>query len=78
MTQGHSLFTLNECIFPADTKFIVQIPVMESQDLVSVWFWKLVSRPIFLSLGLEGFRPRLGPGVEGFRCRDFEYWKEMV
>jgi len=37
------------------------LPVMESRDLVSV------SRPIFASLGLEGFR-----------SRDFEYCKEMV
>ena len=35
--------------------------VMEFRDLVSV------SRPIFTSLGLEGFR-----------SRDFEYCKEMV
>jgi len=35
-----------------------------------------VSRPIFASLGLEGFRSRLG--LEGFRSRDFEYCKEMV
>ena len=47
--------------------------------------WKLVSRPIFASLGLEGFRSRLGLegfryrlGLEGFRSRDFEYYKEMV
>jgi len=44
--------------------------VMEFRDLVSV------SRPIFTSLGLEGFRSRLG--LEGFRSRDFEYCKEMV
>jgi len=43
---------------------------MESRDLVS--------RPIFVSLGLglEGFRSRLG--LEGFRSRDFEYCNEMV
>ena len=39
--------------------------VMESRDLVSVS--RLVSRTIFASLGLEGFR-----------SRDFEYCKEMV
>jgi len=35
-----------------------------------------VSRPIFGSLSLEGFRSRLG--LEAFRSRDFEYCKEMV
>jgi len=40
-------------------------PVMESRDLVLVS--KLVSRPIFASLGLKGFW-----------SRDFEYCKEMV
>jgi len=49
-------------------------PVMVSRDLVSVW--RLVSRPIFVSLGLEGFRSRLG--LEVYRSRDFEYCKEMV
>ena len=44
--------------------------VMESRDMVSV------ARPIFASLGLEGFRSRLG--LESFRSRDFEYCKEMV
>jgi len=34
------------------------LPVMESRDLVSVS--RLVSRPIFWSLGLEGLRFRLG------------------
>ena len=35
-----------------------------------------VSRPIFASLGLEGFRSSLG--MEGYRSRDFEYCKDMV
>ena len=48
--------------------------VMESRDLVSVS--RLVSRPIFACLGLEGFKPRLG--LEVFRSRDIEYCKEMV
>jgi len=38
---------------------------MESPDLFSVW--RGVTRPIFASLGLEGFR-----------SRNFEYCKEMV
>ena len=49
---------------------------MQSRDLVSVS--TLVSRPIFVSLGLERFRSRLCLGLEGFRSRDFEYCKEMV
>jgi len=44
--------------------------MMESREFV------LVSRPIFASLGLEGFRSRLG--LEDFRSRDFEYCKETV
>jgi len=35
-----------------------------------------VSRPIFVSLGLAGFRSRLC--LECYRYRDFEYCKEMV
>jgi len=42
---------------------------MESRDLVSVS--RLVSRPIFASLGLEDFSCRLGR--EAYRCWDFEY-----
>jgi len=38
---------------------------MESRDVVSVS--RLVSRPIFASLGLEGFRSRLG--IEDYRSR---------
>jgi len=40
-------------------------PTMESRELISVS--RLVLRPIFASLGLEGYR-----------SRDFEYCKEMV
>jgi len=46
---------------------------MECRDLVSV-----SRNPFFASLGLEGFRARLGLCTEGFRSRDFEYCKEMV
>jgi len=46
---------------------------MESiRDLVS----RLVSIPIFASLGLKGFRSSLG--LEVYRSRDFAYCKEMV
>jgi len=45
---------------------------MESRDLVSV----KTRLEIFASLDLEGFRSRLG--LEGFRFRDFEYWKDVV
>jgi len=37
---------------------------------------RLVSRSIFASLGLEGFKSRLG--LECFRSRDFEHCKEIV
>jgi len=38
---------------------------------------RLVSRPIFASLGLlEGFRSRLG--LEGYRSRDLEYCQKLV
>jgi len=47
---------------------------MESGDLVSVS--RLVSRPIFASLGLKVFRSRLG--LEGYKSRDFEYCKEII
>jgi len=47
--------------------------VMESQDLVSVS--RVVSKSIFASLGL-GFRSRLG--LQSYRSRDFEFYKEMV
>jgi len=52
--------------------------VMEFRDLVLVS--RLISRPIFASLGfgLESFRSRLGLGLEGFRSREFEYCKKMV
>jgi len=43
---------------------------MESRDLVSI------SRPIFVSLGLESFRSC--PGLEGYKSRDFEYRKQMA
>jgi len=46
---------------------LLSIPVMESRDMVSVS--RRVSRPVFWSLGLEGLRPRLGFGLEGFRSR---------
>jgi len=50
------------CVEFTTTAIVWQLlPVMESQDLISV------SRPIFVTLGLEGFR-----------SRDFEYFKEMV
>jgi len=49
---------------------------MESLDLVSV------SRSIFASLGLEGFKSPLSLGLEGFGHSllswDFEYCKEMA
>jgi len=49
---------------------------MESRDLISVS--RLVSRPIFASLGLdlEGFRSR--HDLKGYMSREFEYCKEMV
>jgi len=43
---------------------------MEVRDLVSV------SRPNFASLGLEGFRSRLG--LKGYRSRDFEYCNKLI
>jgi len=39
MTQYDSLFTLNECIFPADTKSIVQTPVRGQQGAI---YWHLI------------------------------------
>jgi len=45
---------------------------MLGRDLVL----SLVCRTVFPSLGLEGFRSRLG--LEGYRFRDFEHCKEMV
>jgi len=45
-------------------------------NLFIVIFSDGVSRPIFASLGPEGFRSRLGR--EGFRSRDFEYSREMI
>jgi len=43
---------------------------MESRGLVSV------SSPIFASLGLKGFRSRIG--LDGYRSREFENRNEMV
>jgi len=51
-------------------------PVMESRDLVLVS--RRVSRPIFASFGLEGFRPRLGFGLEGCRSRSLTYYLEIL
>ena len=45
--------------------------MVESRDLVSVS--KIFSRPIFTSLGLEGFTSRLGLGLEGYRSRSQGY-----
>jgi len=45
-------------------------PVTDSWDLVPIW--RLVSKPIFASLGLEGFRSRLG--LKGYRCRSLIKW----
>jgi len=47
---------------------------MESRDLVSVS--RIVSRPNFASLGLEGFRSRLGLG--GYRSRSQTYCFETL
>jgi len=65
----HALITKNTQIMQKKT---YSRPVMEPRDLVAVP--RRVSRPIFASLGLEGFRPHLG--LEGYRSRDFEYCKE--
>jgi len=50
--------------------------VIESQELVSVS--RIFSRPIFASLGLEGFTSRLGLGLEGYRSRSQAYCLETL
>jgi len=44
---------------------------MKSRDLVSVS--RLIPRPIFTSLGLEGFRSPFGVDLEGYRSRSQVY-----
>jgi len=49
--------------------------MIESRGLM-VSVSRLVSRPIFTSLGLEGFRSRLG--LEGYRSRSQAYCLEAL